>query len=203
MTKRQVSFSDLSGQMAPSDGDLIPLIVTDYPDSDPDQRKRIEVTPAEMEDLGKIAIAAVGLETEPTNDERRARFVVPLAKLAKLATVAPLDQVLADAELVSPPPRARSSSGGNGDRRSHNRDKDGNPLTDYSAPENAGLPHNGKIGKRERDYVHANLDEVNARRAAAGHPAIDPTNPVDAERYGFPSPGEQPNEQGTTPAQDA
>jgi hypothetical protein len=203
MTKRQVSFSDLSGAMAPPDGDLIPLIVTDYPDSDPAQQKRIEVTPAEMEELGKIAIAAVGLETEPTNDdERRARFVVPLAKLAKLATVAPLDQVLADAEPVSPPPKARSSSG-NGDRRSHNRDKDGNPLTDYSAPENAGLPHNGKIGKKERDYVQANLEEVNARRAAGGHPAIDPSNPVDAERYGFTAPEEQPTEPGTAPAQDA
>lgn len=49
MTKRKVSFSDLSGQMAgPTDG-LIPLVVTDYPNSDPDQRIRIEVTKEEME----------------------------------------------------------------------------------------------------------------------------------------------------------
>jgi hypothetical protein len=185
MTKREVSFSDLSGQMAGSPDGLIPLVVTDYPDSD--QRKRIEVTPGEMEEIGKIAIAAVGLETEPTNeDERRARFVVPLAKLAKLATVAPLDQVLADAEPVTPQPKPRSTS--NGERRSHNRDKDGNPLVNYSDPQFAGLPHNGKIGKKEQEYVQGNLEEVNARRTAAGHPAINPTDPVDAERYGFTAP---------------
>ncbi len=178
--------------MAGSPDGLIPLVVTDYPDSDPDERKRIEVTPSEMEEIGKIAIAAVGLETEATgDDERRARFVVPLAKLAKLATVAPLDEVLADAEPVAPQTKPRSSIG-NGERRSHNRDKDGNPLVNYGDPENAGLPHNGKIGKREATYVQANLELVNQRRTDAGHPPIDPTNPVDAERYGFPDPSQQP-----------
>ena len=189
MTKRQVSFSDLSGMMAGSPDGLIPLVVTDYPDSDPDQRKRIEVTPDEMEKIGKMAVAAIGLETEPTGeDERRTRFVVPLAKFASLATVAPLDQVLADAEPVTPPMPARPQ----GERRSHNRDKDGNPLVNYSDPEFAGLPHNGKIGKREQAYVQANLELVNQRRVEAGHPAIDPASPIDAERYGFPAPGQQP-----------
>jgi hypothetical protein len=192
MTKRQVSFSDLSGQMAGSPDGLIPLVVTDYPDSDPDQRKRIEVTPDEMTEIGKLAIAAVGLETEPTNeDERRARFVVPLAKLAKLATVAPLDQVLADADPVNPPSKPRSSNG-NGERRSHNRDKDGNPLVNYGDPQFAGLPHNGKIGKKEQEYVHTNLEAVNEKRVAAGHPPINPANREDAERYGFPNPTQPP-----------
>ena len=188
MTKRQVSFSDLSGQMAGSPDGLIPLVVTDYPDSDPDERKRIEVTPNEMEEIGKLAIAAVGLETEPANeDERRARFVVPLAKLAKLATVAPLEQVLTDAEPVTPEPKPKQ----NGDRRSHNKTATGEPLINYSDPQFAGLPHNGRIGKKEQEYVTANLEAVNQRRIEAGHPAIDPGNPEDAERYGFPVPGEQ------------
>lgn len=42
-------------------GGLIPLVVTDYPDADPDQRVRIEVTPDELEKIGKLSIAAVGL----------------------------------------------------------------------------------------------------------------------------------------------
>jgi hypothetical protein len=190
MTKREISFSDLSGQMASSPDGLIPLVVTDYPDSDPDERKRIEVTPSEMEEIGKIAIAAVGLETEPTNeDERRARFVVPLAKLVKLATVAPLEQVLADAEPVVP---ARAPRQSNGDRRSHNRTASGDPLVNYGDPENAGLPHNGKIGKREAAYVQANLELVNQRRADAGYPPLDPMNQADAERYGFPDPSQPP-----------
>ena len=90
MTKREVSFSDLSGQMAGSPDGLIPLVVTDHPNSDPDQRVRIEVTQEEMEKIGKMAIDAVGLETEPTDEEeRRTRFVVPVGKLATLATVGP------------------------------------------------------------------------------------------------------------------
>jgi hypothetical protein len=88
MAEKMVHFSDLSGQMADATtGGLIPLTVTDYPDSGPDQRVRIEVTPDEMDKIGKLAIAAVGLETEPTDeDQKRTRLVVPLAKFATLAT---------------------------------------------------------------------------------------------------------------------
>jgi hypothetical protein len=196
MTKREVSFSDLSGQMAGSPDGLIPLVVTDHPDLD--QQVRIEVTPEEMEKIGKLAIAAVGLETEPTGEEeKRARFVIPLAKFASLATVAPMDEVLANAEPVTPPPKQS-----NGERRSHNRTAGGDPLINYGDPQFAGIPHNGKIGKRERDYVQANLDEANARRTAAGHPAIDPSNPADAERYGFTTP-EQPASPQPAPEQPA
>lgn len=186
MTKRQVSFSDLSGQMAGSPDGLIPLIVTDAPDLD--GQRRIEVTPDEMEKIGKLAIAAIGLESEPTGeDERRARYVIPLAKFASLATVAPLEQVLADADPVVPEPKPRQ----NGERRSHNKTATGEPLVNYSNPQFAGLPHNGKIGKKEQEYVQANLEVVNERRVEAGHPAIDPSNPVDAERYGFPAPSQE------------
>src|SRR6202451_3976098 len=111
MVEKVVRFSDLSGQMADeAAGALIPLIVTDYPDSDPDQRVRIEVTPDELEKIGKLSIAAVGLETEPTNEEeQRSRFVVPLAKLASLATVAPVEEVLANAQPIEPPKQQRRS----------------------------------------------------------------------------------------------
>jgi hypothetical protein len=159
---------------------LIPLIVTDHPDLA--ERVRIEVTPEEMEKIGKAAIAAIGLETEPTGDEKPARFVVPLGKFATLATVAPLEDVLANAEPVAPPKQA------NGERRSHNRTAAGEPLVNYGDPDYAGLPHNGKIGKTEQAFVHANLELVNERRVAAGHAAINPANPGDAERYGFPLP---------------
>jgi hypothetical protein len=72
MGEKVVRFSDLSGQMADEAvGGLIPLMVTDYPDADPDQRVRIEVTPDELEKIGKLSIAAVGLETEPTDEEEK------------------------------------------------------------------------------------------------------------------------------------
>jgi hypothetical protein len=190
MGEKIVRLSDLSGQMADeAAGGLIPLVVTDYPDADPDQRVRIEVTPDELEKIGKLSIAAVGLETEPTNEEeKRSRFVVPIAKLASLTTVAPLEEVLANAPPVVPPKLQRRSRGeGTDERRSHNHRADGGPLVNYNDPENAGLPHKGKIGEAEAAFVRDNLELVNERRAAAGHAAIDPGNPEHAKRYGFAS----------------
>jgi hypothetical protein len=164
-------------------GGLVPLVVTDYPDADPDQRVRIEVTPDELAKIGKLSIAAVGLETEPTNeDEKRSRFVVPVAKLAALATVGPIEEVLANAEPVAP---SKPQKRANGDRRSHNQRADGGPLVNYNDPDHAGLPHKGKIGEAEAAFVRDNLDLVNERRAAAGYAPIDPSNAEHAKRYGF------------------
>jgi hypothetical protein len=188
MGEKIVRFSDLSGQMADeAAGGLIPLVVTDHPDADPDQRVRIEVTPDGLEKIGKLSIAAVGVETEPTNEEeKRSRFVVPLAKFATLATVAPVEEVLTNAQPVVPPKSQRRSRGeGADERRSHNQRADGGPLVNYNDPENAGLPHKGKIGEAEATFVRANLELVNERRAAAGHAVIDPSNPEHARRYGF------------------
>jgi hypothetical protein len=153
------------------------------PDADPDQRVRIEVTPDELEKIGKLSIAAVGLETEPTSeDEKRSRFVVPIAKLATITTVGPIEEVLANAEPVVP---AKPQKQANGERRSHNQRTDGGALVNYNEPGNAGLPHKGKIGEQEAAFVRENLEVVNARRVAAGHQPIDPSNAVLAKRYGF------------------
>lgn len=185
MGEKVVRFSDLSGQMADeAAGGLIPLTVTDYPDADPDQRVRIEVTPDELEKIGKLSIAAVGLETEPTNEEEKQfRFVVPLAKLASLATVAPIEEVLANAQPIEPPKGNRRSQGDG--RRSHNQRADGGALINYNDPEYAGLPHKGKVGEAESAFVRDNLELVNERRTAASHAPIDPSNPEYAKRYGF------------------
>ena len=183
MAKREVSFSDLSNEMASPPNGLVPLVVTDYPNSDPNQRVRIEVTPDELEKIGKMAIDAVGLETQPTGeDEKRTRYVVPLGKFAALATAAPIDEVLANAEPVVPSKAQRQAP----QRRSHNERADGSPLVNYNEPDNAGLPHKGKIGDQEAAFVRDNLELVNARRTSVGHPPIDPANPLDAKRYGFP-----------------
>jgi hypothetical protein len=83
--------------------------------------------------------------------------------------------VLTDAKPAAPPKLQR---------RSHNQTANGDPLVNYNEPDNAGLPHNGRIGRREAEFVRTNLDLVNERRAA-GHPPIDPTNSDDARRYGL------------------
>lgn len=185
MGEKVVRFSDLSGQMADEAvGGLIPLVVTDYPDADRDQRVRIEVTPDELEKIGKLSIAAVGLETQPTDEEeKRSRFVVPLAKLATLATAAPIEEVLTNAPPVVPPKGSRRSQGDG--RRSHNQRADGGTLVNYNDPENAGLPHKGKVGEAEAAFVRDNLELVNERRTVAGHTPLDPGNPEHVKRYGF------------------
>ena len=189
MGEKVVRFSDLSGEMANEvAGGLVPLTVTDYPDADPDQRVRIEVTSDELEKIGKLSIAAVGLETEPTGEEeRRSRFVVPIAKLATLVTVASIEEVLANAQPVVPPKSNRRSQ--SGERRSHNQRADGGALMNYNDPDNAGLPHKGKIGEAEATFVRDNLELVNERRTAAGHVPIDPGNAEHAKRYGFEDSG--------------
>jgi hypothetical protein len=182
MGEKVVRFSDLSGQMADATtGGLIPLIVTDHPDLE--EKIRIEVTPDEMEKIGKLAIAAVGLETEPAGEEKPTRFVLPLGKFATLATVAPMEEVLANAQPVAPPKNSRRP--GTDERRSHNQRADGGPLVNYNDPENAGLPHKGKVGEAETAFVRDNLELVNERRVAAGHTPINPTDPEHARRYGF------------------
>jgi hypothetical protein len=47
------------------------------------------------------------------------------------------------------------------------------------------MPHQGHVSPAEAKYVREHLDEVNARREAAGKKPIDPANPKDKERYGF------------------
>jgi hypothetical protein len=187
MGEKVVRFSDLSGQMADeATGGLIPLTVTDYPDAEPDQPVRIEVTQDELEKIGKLSIAAVGLETEPTDEgQKRSRFVVPLAKLGTLATVAPIEEVLANAEPVASSKQQRRAQ--NGERRSHNQRADGGALVNYNDPAYAGLPHKGKIGEVEAAFVRDNLALVNERRTAAGHAPVDPGNADHAKRYGFSS----------------
>jgi hypothetical protein len=72
-------------------------------------------------------------------------------------------------------------------RRSHNSTTaDGGPLINDNEPDNAGLPPKGKIAEHEATFVRSNLQLVNERRTAAGHPPINPPNPLDAKRYGFP-----------------
>jgi hypothetical protein len=69
------------------------------------------------------------------------------------------------------PPRQRSRRGGE--------------RTDYSSPENAGMPHRGRVTEAEAAYVRDNLDAVNRRRQEAGHPALNPSDEKTKSRYGF------------------
>jgi hypothetical protein len=146
---------------------------------------RLEAMPAELAPLKKLGISAVALEVQlPGDEEELTRYIVPIKDFDKLATGRPMAEVLAEAEPVIAKPTRRAS---------HNKTSNGEPLRTFNTLENAGMPHQGKVSVEEARLVRENLEAVNANRAAQDLPPIDPTNPMDAKRYGF----------GTTDAGDA
>jgi hypothetical protein len=135
-----------------------------------------------LEQIGNAAMkSVVQIQTERAGDEETQRFVLTANNFGRLVVDRTVEEVLTGAKPVEAP---------KSQRRSHNRAANGDPLINYNEPDNAGLPHNGRIGRHEANFVRANLELVNERRAAAGHPPIDQANADDARRYGFLS-GEQ------------
>lgn len=177
MSTQEIRVSDLSGQRIDNpDEQRVTMVVTEHPDLEPDKRVQLDAMPGELENLGRWSIAAVGLEVTFPGDEAPRRHVLTKVNFDKLSTSGrPMDEVIAAAAVVEIVKQ----------RRSHSTTKDGGPLVNYNDPEHAGLPHKGKIGDQEAEFVRNNLELVNARRAAAGHSLIDPTNPLDAKRYGL------------------
>jgi hypothetical protein len=182
MSTHEVKISDFSEQVIVDPDEqakLVSVIVTDHPNLEPGERAPLEARPDELKDLGKLSIAAVGLEVTFPGDEAPKRHILTKSNFDKLFTSGkPADEVVAAAAVVEVVKQRAA-------RPSHNTTKDGGPLVNYNDPANAGLPHKGKIGEQEATFVRENLELVNQRRADAGHPPIDPTNPPDAKRYGF------------------
>jgi hypothetical protein len=174
MAERVVNFSDLSGEMIVKPEDLVGVVVTDHPDLD--QPVRLEAMPNELEQLGKYAIAGVRLEVTTAGDEEPKRYILSVNNFNKLATKRPMEEVLADAKPVAAPTLKR---------RSHNKTTNGEPLRSFNSLESAGLPHQGKVSAEEARLVRENLEAVNKNRAAQDLPPIDPSNPIDAKRYGL------------------
>lgn len=56
---------------------------------------------------------------------------------------------------------------------------------DYGTLEHAGTPHRGRTTEAEAELVRNNLDEINERLKAGGHPEIDPNDEKAKKRYGF------------------
>lgn len=178
MGEKVVHFSDLSGQMIENPEELVDVVVREHPDLD--EPVRLEAMPQELEQLGKMSIAGVGLEVTRPGDEEPTRYLLTVGNFNKLAVGRQMAEVLAKAQVIEPPKPPR---------RSHNKRADGGDLVNYNDHEYAGLPHKGKIGEVEATFVRDNLELVNERRIAAGHQPIDPTKPEHAKRYGFEESG--------------
>ena len=180
MGQEIVRVSDLSGQRIEDvEKQLVDIVVTDHPDLEPNEQRRLEALPGEVESLGKHAINAVGLLVTMPGEEEPTRVFLTKANFDKLATGRPMDEVLAGAALVKAVKAVQQ------ERRSHNRTATGEPLRNFNTLDHAGEPHQGKVGQTEARLVRENLDAVNERLAAQGMPTIDPANPEHAKRYGF------------------
>jgi len=68
---------------------------------------------------------------------------------------------------------------GKGGRRGRRQERGRRQRIDWSSPERAGLDHPGRISETEKEYVRANLEEVNARRQQHEQQELDPDNPED------------------------
>ncbi|MGH3245422.1 MAG: hypothetical protein ACRDOI_04300 [Trebonia sp.] len=133
MAERIVHFSDLSGQMIENPDEIVSMVVTEHPDLD--EPVRLEAMPHELEQLGKLSIAGVGLEIRRPGDEEPTRYLLTVSNFNKLAVGRQMAEVLASAQVIEPPKPQR---------RSHNTTKDGGALINYNEPEYAGLPHHGR-----------------------------------------------------------
>jgi hypothetical protein len=182
MSTEQIKVSDLSGHHIENlDEQLVHVVITEHPSLEADQRAELDAMPDELKDLSRFSIAAVGLEVTFPGDKEPRRHIMTKNNFDKLfGNGRQADEIVVAAAAVVEVVKQRAAA-----RPSHNRTANGEPLVNYGNAEYAGLPHYGRIGKKEQAYVQANLDSVNERRTAAGHPAIDPANPADAERYGL------------------
>lgn len=176
MGEQIIRVSDLSGRVVENPDDLVNIVVTEHPDLE--ESVRLEALPEELKDLGKLSIAAVGLEVTQPDDETPTRHVLTKANFDKLAVHKPMEEILASAALVAVVKQ----------RRSHNRTVTGEPLRDFSSLDHAGAPHKGKVSLAEAQLVRENLPAINERLAAQGQRPIDPADPELAKRYGLDTP---------------
>jgi hypothetical protein len=115
--------------------------------------------------------------TDPT------RYVLPLDEFENMFRAGDSATVLQTAYAQQQQEKQRPR--GKGSRRGRRQERGRRERIDWSSPERAGLDHPGRISETEKEYVRANLDEVNARRRQHEQRELDPDNPEDVERYGL------------------
>ncbi len=139
----------------------------------------LDVRPEEVE--GEIPEDGdlVVLSYYPPGAASGRRFFMERQDFEKLAPGADMHQVLQtarSAQALEAAPRRR------GRRRARDAQTE---KINYASPEHAGEPHRGRATEREKDYVRAHLNEVNARLTRDGHRTIDPQDLKMAQRYGL------------------
>lgn len=169
MGQKVVSFSDLSGDVAPEDGELARLVIHEHPELE-DGSVQIEALVNEVKALADASSRFVTLDLYVPGEDGPRRLVVDADTFDQLATARPMAEVLADAE---PAKRSTASAAKRTER------------INYATLEHAGKPHKGKTTDVEKQLVRDHFDEINERLEAEGLRTVDLDDQDHVERYGL------------------
>jgi hypothetical protein len=194
MARIEMRVSDLSRQPIQDEEQAARLIVEhpDYPEPVGLDVIPQEVTPYLDEDATRFVVLTLQTPDNPNPEKRYAMSLDDFDQLFQQGdSQTALEEAFTNQQQEQRQQRGKRK--GSGKRSGSNRQtresrQHYTERVDYASPEHAGLPHPGTISEAEKEYVRDNLDKVNIRRREQGHQEINPDDPRDAGRYGFPLP---------------
>ncbi|MGJ5804368.1 hypothetical protein ACSCB1_35465 [Streptomyces europaeiscabiei] len=180
MAKREVIFSDISGEMMQSAAEAARVRVFEHPDiEDP---VKMDVLPAELEQLPKLAMKnVVEFDVTMPGESEPTLYRMTTANFAKFAGEKPMAEVLGEAEEADWERRTVYTAIGQMAVTSAPEKQ----VRDHTTKEWAGTPHKGKTSPEEASIVRRNIFEINETLASKGFRTVDPLNADHARRYGF------------------
>ncbi|MFJ6620757.1 hypothetical protein ACIQOW_24670 [Kitasatospora sp. NPDC091335] len=172
MGQKIIRFSDLTGEHVESDRDLVRVVVLQHPDL-AEGPVEIDALAGELGEVRELALDLVTIELHHPGRERPQTVVMEAGAFDRLASAAPMAEVLRGAR---PAERAAvPGTAGSGGRE----------RVDYASLEHAGRPHKGRTTEAEKQVVQRHLDEINERLASEGVRTIDLENVEHVTRYGL------------------
>ncbi|MFB7471281.1 hypothetical protein [Kitasatospora sp. NPDC056184] len=174
MGQKIIRFSDLTGRHAEED-ELVRIVVREHPDL-ADGPVEIEALPGELAGVAGLALDLVTVELHYPDGDEPDTVVMTAEAFDRLATVAPMAEVLRGAGRAARTVPAQSAPVGAAAVRER---------VNYASLEHAGRPHKGRTTDAEKQLVREHLDEINERLAAEGLRTVDLANPEHVTRYGL------------------
>ncbi|WP_354644366.1 hypothetical protein [Kitasatospora camelliae] len=173
MGQKIIRFSDLTGKHVEDDGDLVRIVVRQHPDL-VDGAVEIEALAEELTAVEDLALDLVTIEVHRPDGEEPETVVLEAAAFDRLASAAPMAEVLRGAKRVTRTGASQAAAPAGARER-----------VNYASVEHAGTPHKGRTTDAEKQLVQQHLDEINERLAAAGIRTIDLGNAEHVARYGL------------------
>jgi hypothetical protein len=183
VAKKTITVSDMSGQDIPDD-EQVELRVLELEGLS--QPIRLDASKSEVDRL-RLEAKPMALIELVMPDGTVERLLIDAAQF-KQSIKGDADEVMARAEALT---FASTQPGPEVPRRRGRRPRTGGATAtradrhDYTAEENFGLLHRGRVTEEEAAMVRGNLDKANANRASAGQRPIDPNDYQEKKRYGF------------------